>query len=79
VPPVYPPIALSAGVQGVVILEATISENGTIENVRTLRSHPLLERAAVEAVKRWRYTPTRLNGQPVPIILTVTVNFMIER
>jgi protein TonB len=79
VPPVYPPIALSAGVQGVVILEATISETGAIENVRTLRSHPLLERAAVEAVKRWRYTPTRLNGQPVPIILTVTVNFMIER
>jgi protein TonB len=79
VPPVYPPIALSAGVQGVVILEATIGETGTIENVRVLRSHPLLERAAVEAVRRWRYTPTRLNGQPVPIILTVTVNFMIDR
>jgi protein TonB len=79
VPPVYPQIALGAGVQGVVILEATIDETGRIENVRVLRSHPLLERAAVEAVERWRYTPTRLNGQPVPIILTVTVNFMIER
>lgn len=79
VPPVYPAIALSAGVQGVVILEATIGETGTIENVRVLRSHSLLERAAVEAVKQWRYTPTRLNGRPVPIILTVTVNFMIDR
>ena len=79
VSPVYPAIALNAGVQGVVILEATINETGTIENVRVLRSHPLLERAAVEAVKQWRYTPTRLNGQPVPIILTITVNFMIER
>jgi protein TonB len=79
VPPVYPAIAVSSGVQGVVILEATISETGTIENVRVLRSHPLLERAAVEAVKRWRYTATRLNGQPVPILITVTVNFTIER
>jgi protein TonB len=79
VPPVYPQIALSAGVHGVVILEATISETGTIENLRVLRSHPLLERAAVEAVKQWRYTPTRLNGVPVPIIMTVTVNFMIQR
>jgi protein TonB len=52
---------------------------GTIENLRVLRSHPLLERAAVEAVKQWRYTPTRLNGVPVPIIMTVTVNFTIQR
>lgn len=79
VPPVYPQIALTARVQGVVIVEATISETGAIENVRVLRSHPLLERAAVEAVRQWRYTPTRLNGQPVPIIVTVTVNFMLER
>ncbi len=79
VPPVYPQIALSSGVQGVVILEATIGETGAIENIRVLRSHPLLERAAVEAVKQWRYTPTRLNGQPVPVMITVTVNFMIER
>ncbi len=79
VPPVYPLLALSSGVQGVVILEATIGETGAIENVRVLRSHPLLERAAVEAVKQWRYTPTRLNAQPVPVMMTVTVNFMIER
>jgi TonB family protein len=79
VPPIYPQIAVSAGVQGIVILEATISEAGTIENLRVLRSHALLERAAVEAVKQWRYTPTRLNGVPVPIIMTVTVNFTLNR
>ena len=79
VPPIYPPIAISAGVHGIVMLEATISEAGTIENLRVVKSHPLLERAAIEAVKQWRYTPTRLNGQPVPIIMTVTVNFMLQR
>jgi protein TonB len=79
VAPVYPQIAMSAGVQGIVILEAIISETGTIENLRVLRSHALLESAAVEAVKQWRYTPTRLNGVPVPIIMTVTVNFTLNR
>jgi len=79
VPPIYPQIAVSAGVQGIVILEATISESGTIENLRVLKSHPLLERAAIDAVGQWRYTPTRLNGVPVPIIMTVTVNFMLDR
>jgi protein TonB len=79
VPPIYPPIAISAGVHGIVILEATISETGSIENLRVLRSHPLLERAAIDAVKQWRYTPTRLNGVPVPIIMTVTVNFTLDR
>jgi protein TonB len=79
VPPIYPAIAVSAGVHGIVILEATISEAGSIENLRVLRSHPLLERAAIDAVKQWRYTPTRLNGVPVPIIITVTVNFTLHR
>jgi protein TonB len=57
VPPIYPQIAIISRVQGIVILEATISETGTIENLRVLKSHPLLERAAIEAVKQWRYTP----------------------
>lgn len=78
VPPVYPTIALQSHVRGVVILEATISEAGRVENLRVLRSHPLLERAAIEAVRQWRYTPTRLNGVPVPVIMTVTVNFVLQ-
>ena len=71
-------IAIESRVTGVVILEATISESGTVENLRVLRSHPLLERAAIEAVRQWRYTPTRLNGVPVPVIMTVTVNFVLQ-
>ena len=76
--PVYPPIAQSARVQGVVILEATIGPNGNVQDVRVLRSIPLLDAAAIEAVKQWSYTPTLLNGVPVPVIMTVTVNFTLR-
>ena len=76
--PVYPPVARSARVEGVVILEAVIDAAGRVETVRVLRSIPLLDQAAVDAVKQWRFTPTLLNGLPVPIVMTVTVNFKIE-
>jgi protein TonB len=76
--PVYPPIAQSARVQGVVILEATIGTDGHVTDVKILRSIPLLDAAAVDAVKQWVYTPTTLNGQPVPVIMTVTVNFALQ-
>jgi protein TonB len=65
-------------VQGVVILEAVIGEDGTVQNVRVLRSKPLLDDAAVEAVRQWRFTPTLLNGQPVPVVMTVTVAFTLN-
>ena len=76
--PVYPPIAQSARVQGVVILEATIGPDGRVQDVRVLRSIPLLDAAAIEAVKQWVYTPTMLNNVPVPVIMTVTVNFTLR-
>ncbi|MSO56703.1 MAG: energy transducer TonB [Acidobacteria bacterium] len=76
--PVYPPIAQSARVQGVVILEATIGPDGQVQDVRVLRSIPLLDAAAIEAVRQWRYTPTLLNNVPVPVIMTVTVNFTLR-
>jgi protein TonB len=79
VPPVYPDIARSGGVEGIVILEAVISERGTVEQVRVLRSKPLLDAAAIDAVRRWRYTPTLLNGQPVQVLMTITVHFSIDR
>jgi protein TonB len=79
VTPIYPAIAASSGVEGVVILEATISETGAVENVRVLKAHPLLDRAAVDAVRQWRYTPTRLNGMPVPVVMAVTVRFTLQR
>jgi protein TonB len=78
VPPVYPTIAQSARVQGDVIVEATIGTDGKVQNARVLRSVPLLDQAAVAAVLAWVYTPTLLNGQPVPIIMTVTVRFRLQ-
>jgi TonB family protein len=76
--PVYPDIAKQARVQGVVILEVTISPQGKITDVAVLRGIPLLDAAAIEAVRQWEYTPTLLNGVPVPVIMTVTVNFRLS-
>ena len=76
--PVYPPIALAARIQGTVILEATIDETGRVVNVRVLRSIPLLDEAAIESVLKWKYEPTRLNGSPVPILMSVSVRFELD-
>jgi protein TonB len=76
--PVYPPIAQSARVQGVVIVEATIGADGSVQNARVLRSIPLLDASALDAVKQWQFTPTLLNGVPVPVIMTVTVQFTLQ-
>jgi protein TonB len=76
--PVYPPIAQSARVQGVVIIEAIIGPDGRVSEAKVLRSIPLLDAAALDAVKQWVYTPTLLNGVPVPVIMTVTVNFTLQ-
>lgn len=78
VAPVYPVIAKTAHVQGVVILEAVLNAQGGVESVRVLRSLPLLDQAAVDAVQQWRFTPALLNGQPVPVVMTVTVNFTLQ-
>jgi protein TonB len=78
VKPVYPPIAQSARVQGVVIIEATIGPDGRVKDAKVLRSIPLLDAAALDAVKQWVFTPTLLNGVPVPVIMTVTVNFTLQ-
>jgi TonB family protein len=76
--PIYPPEAQAAGVQGVVILEAVIGVDGTVTDARVLRSIPMLEQAAVDAVRQWTYTPTLLNGAPIPVIMTITVNFSLR-
>ena len=78
VAPVYPDDALAARVQGVVILEAIIDENGDVFDAKVLRSVPLLDQAAVDAVRQWRFTPTLLNNAPVQVIMTVTVNFTLN-
>jgi TonB family protein len=75
--PSYPEIAQSAKVQGVVIIETRIGPDGKVSNARVLRSIPLLDQAALDAVMQWEFTPTLLNGQPVPVIMTVTVQFTL--
>jgi TonB family protein len=77
VTPPYPPEAQAAGVQGVVIMEATVGADGKVTDVRVLRSIPLLDQAAMDAVRQFEYTPTLVNGVAVPVLMTVTVNFTL--
>jgi len=76
--PAYPEVAKQARVEGVVVLEAVISPAGRVTEVKVLRGSPLLDDAAVNAVKSWAYTPTLLNGVPVPVVMTVTVSFKLS-
>jgi TonB family protein len=75
VKPVYPSIAQSARVSGVVMIEATIGPDGKVLDAKVVRSIPLLDQAALDAVRQWEYTPTLLNGVPVPVLITVAINF----
>jgi periplasmic protein TonB len=61
-----------------VIVEATIGPNGNVQDAKVLRSHPLLEAAALDAVRQWEFTPTLLNGSPVSVVMTVTVDFRLR-
>lgn len=79
VAPVYPDLAREARVEGVVVIECRIDTNGRVVDARVLRGHPLLDGAALDAVRLWRYRPTLLNGQPVPVLMTVTVRFSLRR
>jgi protein TonB len=77
--PDYPITARNARVEGTVILEAVIDARGIVADVRVLKSIPLLDEAAIEAVKKWRYQATLLNGEAVPVVMTVTVNFGLDK
>jgi protein TonB len=80
VEPIYPDLASAAQLTGLVILEATVGADGCVESVRVLRSrHPFLDKAAVDALKQWQYTPLVLNAIPTPFVLTVTFNFSVTR
>jgi TonB family protein len=78
VAPVYPPEAQQSRVQGIVILELQIDQDGRVADARIVRPVALLDQAALEAVMQWEFTPTVINGQPVPVIMTVTVNFTLQ-
>ena len=76
--PVYPPDALAARIQGVVIVEVALDTEGHVHDARVLRSIPELDDAALTAVRQWEFTPSIVNGKPVPIVMTVTVNFTLQ-
>ncbi len=75
VKPVYPEIARSRRVAGVVTIEATIGTDGKVIDAKVVRSVPMLDQAALDAVQQWEYTPSLLNGAPVPVMVTVTITF----
>ena len=71
------PLARSARIQGQVVLQAVISKQGSIENLRVVAGHPMLVPAAIEAVRQWRYRPYILNNEPVEVETQITVNFSL--
>src|SRR5262245_60132785 len=75
VPPIYPTLASRARITGTVVLEATLTAQGTVEEIRVISGHPLLIEAAIACVRQWQYEPTLLNGTPVAVILTAKVRF----
>jgi protein TonB len=76
--PKYPRAAKTAGVQGVVVVEAVVTAQGTVDEIKVISGHPLLIEAAKDAVSRWKYEPTVLNGEAVPVILTARINFSLS-
>lgn len=75
VAPVYPEAALAARASGIVIVEATVGKDGSVTEAHVIKSIALLDQAALDAVKQWKYAPTTFNGAPVPVIITITVSF----
>jgi protein TonB len=75
--PVYPPIAKAARVSGTVVLQATISKTGSIEGLRVISGPAMLQSAAMDAVRTWRYKPYLLNNDPVEVETTINVIFTL--
>jgi protein TonB len=76
--PVYPEIARAARVEGTVILEAVLDTTGRVTQLRVIKSVPMLDQAALEAVRQWRYTPSLYGGHPVSVLMTITVRFALQ-
>ena len=77
--PPYPPLALSMRISGVVHLVGIIAKDGTIRNLQLISGHPLLAKAAIEAVRQWVYKPTLLSGEPVEVIAPIDVNVTLSQ
>ena len=76
--PVYPEVARTARIEGTVILEAMLDTTGRVTQLRVLRSVPMLDQAALDAVRQWRYSPTVYYGHPVSVLMTITVRFTLQ-
>ena len=79
VTPVYPPLARQTRISGTVRLHAIIGKDGTVQQLEVLSGHPLLQQAALDAVRQWRYQPTLLNGEPVDVDTTIDVIFSLNQ
>jgi len=79
VPPEYPPIARAARIQGTVVLQVLIDKHGNVSQVGVVSGHPMLQQAALEAVRQWVYKPYKIDGKAVPIYTTVNVTFALEK
>jgi TonB family protein len=78
VEPVYPDVAKRAGIEGTVLLKVVIARDGIVKAVKVVSGEPVLADAAKDAVKKWRYQPTILDGKPVNVVTTVTVEFRLR-
>jgi protein TonB len=78
VEPVYPEMARKARIQGRVVLQAIINEDGDVEGVTVLKGNPMLDESAIQAVRKWKYKPARQNGRPVKIYFTIQVEFTLN-
>jgi TonB family protein len=78
VEPEYPPLARANDISGTVILRVIINEEGEVYEVKVVRGHPLLQQAAVDAVRQWKFKPTLMNGEPVPVLGTIAVSFNLR-
>jgi protein TonB len=76
--PKYPPAAKQAHIEGVVMVEATVNTDGSVDKVKVISGPPVLTEAAADAVSHWKYEPTYLNGQAVPVILTARITFSLD-
>jgi len=77
VPPAYPADAKAAGVSGMVVLHVIVGKDGTVENLQVISGPEMLQKSAMDAVTQWTYKPYLLNGEPVQVDTTVTVNFTL--
>ena len=76
--PIYPEIARVAHIEGLVVLEAVLDPSGQVTQLRIIRSVPMLDQAAMDAVRQWRYTPTMYYGQPVSVLMSITIKFSLQ-